>query len=63
MLVKDRLAVKLPRPRVELVAGGAGTNLDTGNGRVMREWLELAPDSDLDWLELAGEARQFVGGH
>lgn len=63
MPVKDRLVVKLTRSRVdELVAAGAGVNFDPGHGRLMREWFELAPDSDLDWVELAGEARQFVGG-
>jgi TfoX/Sxy family transcriptional regulator of competence genes len=62
MLVKGRLVVKLPRERVEeLVAARAGQPFDPGHGRLMREWLEVAPAAGLDWLELAREAHSFLG--
>lgn len=59
---QGRLVVKLPRPRVDaLVASGDGERFDPrGNGRVMKEWLALAPTSPLEWLSLAQEARAFV---
>lgn len=28
----------------------------------MREWVELAQDPGLNWVELAAEARQFLAG-
>jgi len=63
MLVRDRLVVKLPRRRVDaLVSSEQGERFDPRHdGRLMREWLVLAPSSDLDWLTLATEAVQFVG--
>jgi hypothetical protein len=61
MLVRDELVVKLPKDRVdELVAAGAGTNFDPGHGRLMREWLSIPGDADLDWAQLADEALAFV---
>ena len=59
---QGRLVVKLPRPRVdELVASGDGERFDPRrDGRVMKEWLALAPTSPLEWLPLAREARAFV---
>jgi hypothetical protein len=54
--------VKLPRPRVdELVAGGVGARFEPGPGRVMKEWLVVESPS-ADWVQLAKEARAFVGG-
>jgi TfoX/Sxy family transcriptional regulator of competence genes len=62
MLTNGRLVVKLLRNRVDaLAAAGEGERLDTGNGRVMKEWLSLRPASGLDWLALAREALEFVG--
>lgn len=56
MEVKGRLVVKLPAERVdELVAAGA-ERFDPGHGRLMREWVSVAPDSGWNWLELAREA-------
>lgn len=57
-----RLVVKLPRQRVDaLVASGDGERFDPRrDGRVMKEWLALAPTSPLEWLSLALEARAFV---
>lgn len=61
MPVKGELVVKLPRERVTaLVASGRGTYFDPGHGRLMKEWISL-PDGD-DSLNLAREARDFVGG-
>jgi hypothetical protein len=63
MLVRDSLVVKLPRQRVDaLVSSDQGERFDPRrDGRVMREWLVLAPTSDLDWLTLAREGLEFVG--
>ena len=62
MLVKDRLVVKLPRPRVdELIAVGAGDHFNPGHRRPMKEWLAVDPDAGADWAALAGEALAFVG--
>lgn len=62
MLTHGRLVVKLPRVRVEaLIAAGTGTRFDPGHGRLMKEWLSVAPDEGLDWLSLAREALEYVG--
>jgi hypothetical protein len=62
MLVRGSLVVKLPKPRVDgLVAARQGERFDPGHGRVMKEWVVVAPGAG-DWLELAREARTFVGG-
>jgi TfoX/Sxy family transcriptional regulator of competence genes len=61
MLVEDRLVVKLPRQRVEaLIAAGEGERFDPGHGRLMKEWLTVAPTSEERWLPLASEALEFV---
>lgn len=62
MLVKDRLVVKLPRQRVSaLISAGEGGPFETQPGRAMKEWVTI-PASTLErWLELAEEARGFVG--
>lgn len=58
---KGAFVVKLPRQRVdELIASGNGEYFGTGHGRVMKEWLSVAPLSDLDWLPLAEEAMAFA---
>src|SRR5918996_2579091 len=63
MLSKGELVLKPPKPRVdELVASGTGTRFDPGHGRVMKEWVAIAPSHGGEWGELAEEARQFVGG-
>jgi len=44
-----------------LVAAGTGARFDPRHdGRLMKEWLSIDPASDLDWLALAQEAREFV---
>lgn len=63
MLVRSQLVVKLPRARVDvLVASGAGERYDPRHdGRLMKEWLSVAPMSQEEWLPLAREAPEFVG--
>jgi hypothetical protein len=62
MLVNDRLVIKLPRARVGvLVAAGDGERFDPRHdGRVMKEWLVVAPGHLDEWLTLAREALQYV---
>ena len=61
MLVKDELVVKLPRAQVDtLIAAGVGKRFDPGHGRVMKEWISVAPDAGEEWLVLAQEAMAFV---
>jgi hypothetical protein len=62
MLARGIFVVKLPRSRVDaLCASGDGQRWDPGHGRLMKEWLALAPTSNEDWLTLAREALAFVG--
>jgi hypothetical protein len=61
MLVRGRLVVKLPAPRVgALVSGGDGAAFDANKGTPMKEWLSLDPESELAWLPLAREALDFA---
>ena len=63
MLSSDNsFVLKLPREKVdELVTAGDGERFDPRrNGRVMREWIVMKPDSRTNWLKLAREAQQFV---
>ncbi|HET7641179.1 MAG TPA: hypothetical protein VFK47_20895, partial [Ktedonobacteraceae bacterium] len=62
MLVKGKLVVKLPKPRVDaLVASGDGERFDPRHdGRLMKEWLSVEPTSEEKWLSLAREAMEFV---
>ena len=61
MLSKGELVVKLPRQRVdELVAARTGRPFDPGRGRLMKEWVTIAPGNSRDWRTLAEEALQFV---
>ena len=61
MLVKGKLVVKLPKPRVDvLIASGEGERFDPGHGRLMKEWLTVEPTSEEGWLPLAREAMEFV---
>ena len=62
MVSKGELVVKLPRARVEeLVADRTGKPFDPGHGRVMKEWVTIAPRHARLWSGLADEARRFVG--
>lgn len=62
MLVRGKLVVKLPKPRVDaLVASGDGERYDPRHdGRLMKEWVTLAPTSQVEWLPLATEAMSYV---
>jgi hypothetical protein len=63
MLVRGNVGLKLPRQRVaELIAAGQAQPFDAGKGKPMKEWLTVPAESNLDWLALAREAMQFVGG-
>jgi len=63
MLVGGALVLKLPKKRVDaLVDAGKGTRFDANKGTPMKEWIVLDDShSDADWLELAREAKVFVG--
>lgn len=63
MLVNGALVLKLPKQRVDgLVASARGTRFDANKGKPMKEWIVLAAShSDAEWLELAREAKAFVG--
>jgi hypothetical protein len=59
---KGKFVAKLPKERVaELVRLGRGEFFDPGHGRLMKAWVAIdgAPET---WVELAREARRFVGG-
>jgi hypothetical protein len=63
MLVRDELVAKLPTARVDgLVASGAGARFSPGRGRLMKEWVSVPLEADVDWGELADEALAFVAG-
>ena len=64
MLSSDKdFVLKLPRDRVDtLVTAGDGKRFDPRHdGRTMREWIVMKPGSRASWLQLAREARDFVG--
>jgi hypothetical protein len=62
MFAAGRLVLKLPASRcAQLAAEGVGAPHDPGNGRLMKEWLSVAPGQEARWLELARESRAFVG--
>ncbi len=61
LMKRGALILKLPRHRVDwLVDSGDGERFDIGQGKVMREWVVVRPDSAVDWLDLAREALAFV---
>ncbi|MEU4287297.1 hypothetical protein AB0E63_03675 [Kribbella sp. NPDC026596] len=63
MLAHERLVVKLPGARVDvLVAAGEGVRFDANKGVPMKEWFSVDPDSALSWQELARESCAFVAG-
>lgn len=52
---------RLPRQRVDaLIASGEGKRFDPGHGRLMKEWVAVAPTSAEEWLPLAREAMAFA---
>jgi hypothetical protein len=62
LFTQGTLVVKLPRDRAAALAeSGVGEPFDPGHGRLMKEWLTLAPERTPDeWLDLAREAHAFV---
>ena len=62
MLVRGKLVVKLPKPRVDaLVASEVGERFDPRrDGRLMKEWVVVDAISEEEWLSLAREAMEFV---
>ena len=63
MLVRGRLALKLPAARVaELVAAGEGVHFDANKGTPMKEWLSRDAASALTWRPLAVDALECVRG-
>jgi len=60
MSSKGEFVVKLPKARVDqLVDGAQGRRFDSGQGRLMREWL-VVNVAKKAWVELAREAYKFV---
>ena len=62
MLVRGKLVVKLPKPRVDaLIASGDGERFDPRqDGRLMKEWVAVEPTFEEGWLPLVREAMEFV---
>ncbi len=58
----DQFVVKLPRKRVDaVVAAGEGERFDPRrNGKLMKEWLVVAPRLEARWLPMAQEAFEFA---
>jgi len=62
ILHSGELIVKLPAERCSgLVAAGEARAFEIGV-RKMREWVRIAAVDEQRWLELAREARDYVGG-
>ena len=62
MLVQGELVVKLPKPRVDELAGdGLGRRFEPGAGRVMKGWLSVPTSASWRWRALVHEAKGFVG--
>ena len=58
---RGEFVVKLPKARVDaLIASEDGERFDPGHGRLMKEWLVVAPTAEAEWLPLAREAMEFV---
>ncbi len=62
MLVRGKLVVKLPKPRVDaLIVEGVEERFDPRHdGQLMREWVSVEPTSEEEWLNLSKEAMEFV---
>jgi len=52
---------KLPADRIdEFVRNGTGQRFESGRGKPLKEWLAL-DNSPANWIDIAKEARLFVG--
>jgi hypothetical protein len=61
MFNAGELIVKLPRGRVtELIDTGEGRAWGPGTGKVMKEWVAIAPAAVRQWPMLVAQAREFV---
>jgi hypothetical protein len=61
MLIDGELVVKLPRDCVDqLVASGVDARFDSGNGRVMKEWVTVPFAHRADWNQLTNDAFAFA---
>jgi hypothetical protein len=62
MMVDGDLVLKLPRQVVDaLVSTGQGRRFDPGHGRLMKEWVVVPVADCARWIDLAKQARTFVG--
>src|SRR5262249_12344444 len=63
MTVGGNLVIKISKARAgELVGDKTGTYFDPRkNGRLMKEWVVVAPEN-ANWIELAQDAHRFVSG-
>jgi len=60
--VRGHLVVRLPANRVAaLIGDGSGEAFDANTGTPMKEWPVVLRDDPDMWLDLAGEALEFVG--
>ena len=60
MLTRGCFVVKLPKERVDdLVEAGKGKRFDSGQGRLMKEWIAVEAGV-LPWVALAKEAHSYV---
>lgn len=63
MLVRDKLVVKLPKARAEVLIGtGAAVAFEPGKGRVMKEWIVLEMPDKKQWQALIREAFGYIDG-
>ena len=61
-LWKGQLVLKLPEQRVQRLMTAKGTKLfDPGHGRVSKTWVAIGSGYENTWLDLAKEAKEFVG--
>jgi len=59
---KGQFVLKLPGARIdELVRLSTGDYFDPGHGRRMKEWIAI-DRAHSQWIKLAKEARDYVGG-
>ena len=62
MLNKNtKFVVKLPKERVqELISSEKGLPYDPGNGKIMKEWVEIPLEYYDDWIDITAEAMEFA---
>jgi hypothetical protein len=61
MEVHGKLVVKLSIARAMTLCKLANVSaFDPGHGRLMKQWVSVAPRAKLDWIALATESLEFV---